>query len=598
MRRLLTFALTGIAMAAPFAPTDASDSAPATVVDIAVSAELMALDQGGFLQRTIDALSKGLSRNQLVLRVKRASSSEIEELVRNEQLDLFIASSALYRGLMLSGCSDIAAAHAPHTNNPSRAQGVLFLTRLEHENVVPINPRLALRLGANDETDTVAIRAELLHHGMSGAQSREYLDKAAYRPVSAENIAAALKELNLGQRDILMLPACALEEFCTSNNCRTANLTVLWPKQDTDMACFHSTGLFPGPTLSATPRLTPFVLREVLRAVFSTSSDKDGYSWQVAANYQSLDLALQELGDGPWVQVEQFTLERFWARWRWWLAGAVGALVLIIVHTIILQIMVRRKTRELRQALIEQKKARRETEIISQKFEQQRRLQTIGQMASLFAHELGQPLNAIGCYAHGIGKAAEKAENKESVQKGIRGIEEQVGRASAIVERVRDYVRTQTVRTHQIELGALVEAAVKNFRITSLGSIPITLRRETSEPQYVLGDPLELELIVINLLRNAAQAQRQTLHPGIQITVAATPSPAVVVTDNGTGLDEEKLRKIVQAGESTSPEGLGLGLTIVKSLVELHGGNINFSLTPKGGLRVDIQLPAAPAKKT
>lgn len=582
---------TCLAVVSLFVSNVPSISAPVPTVEIAVSRELL---DNTFINRTLDALSDSLARNQVTLQVRAANVLEIEELVRNDQIDLFIAPSTLYRRLLLSGCSDIAATHETRTHNPNRAEGVLFLNRLDTDSADVLDPRTALRLGTNNETETLAIRGELLQHGMNSARTRTFLESVPLQPLSNATLRTALDDLSQGRRNLLILPVCQLERYCETTDCSTGNLSVLWPKQDTDMACLHSSELYPGTTLTATPRLSPFALKEVLRTIYSLTPAPNGQSWQVVTNFQTTDLMLQALDDGAWAQIENFTLRRFFDRWRWWIAAGVCIASLIIVHAIILQILVRRKTRQLRKALVEQKKARRETEVISQRLEQQRRLQTIGQMASLFAHELGQPLNAIGCYAHGISKATQNSENRTAVQKGIHGIETQVGRASAIVERVRDYVRSQTVRTHRIELDVLVKSAIKNFKITSLGSTPVSLEDTTSRSLCVLGDPLELELIVINLLRNASQAQQRTLHPSIRITLLDSPSPGFIVTDNGSGLDEEKLSRIVHAGESTRPEGLGLGLTIVRNLVALHNGTIRFSLTRKGGLRVQVLLPAAP----
>ena len=180
------------------------------------------------------------------------------------------------------------------------------------------------------------------------------------------------------------------------------------------------------------------------------------------------------------------------------------------------------------------------------------------------------------------------------MEKGIRGIEEEVGRASAIVNRVRDYVRSQTMRDRVIDLEALIRGAVRNFGLTSLGNVPVILERE--EPERVLrvrGDSLELELIVTNLLRNASQALQAVMRPEIRVTVFGGSNPGFSVADNGTGLTEEKLADIVRIGESTRPEGLGLGLSIVRDLVALLGGRIEFSLTGEGGLKVTVTFPPA-----
>lgn len=567
---------------------------PQTTVELGMVEELSRESQGPFLEETVSALRADFARNGMALNVTRASEEEIARLVRQNRLDFFLAPSDLYRQLLLSGCSDIAVTHAAETTNPNRTQGALFLSRLGEEPDVPrsVSKGKVLRLGG--EAGSVIVRGELIRHGLSGKASADLCAKIPVRADTDDETAEALRRLREGGLDLLILPVCRLERYCGSRTCSTADLGVLWPKQDTDMTCLHSTQLYPGTTLVATPSLTPFAHREILSTIFALKAGANGQRWHVATNFQTTDRTLRLLDDDAWAQVRQSSIRSFLNRWKGWIVFGLCALGFIVVHTVVLQVLVRRKTRELRHALTEQKRARRETELISRRLEKQRRLQTIGQMASLFAHELGQPLNAIGCYAHGIGKATENVEKRRAVEKGIQGIEEQVGRASAIVNRVRDYVRSQTVRDKVIDLGELVETAIGNFKITSLGNVPVALKRECAGDELqVRGDSLELELVVVNLLRNASQAIQSIGKPEIRVRIFDRPGPGFEVSDNGVGLTEEKLAEIVQIGESTRPEGLGLGLSIVRDLVELHEGKIEFSLTPAGGLVVRVTLPPA-----
>lgn len=567
---------------------------PQTTVELGMVEELSRESQGPFLEETVSALRADFARIGMALNVTRASEEEIARLVRQNRLDFFLAPSDLYRRLLLSGCSDIAVTHAAETTNPNRTQGALFLSRLGEEPDVPrsVSKGKVLRLGG--EAGSVIVRGELIRHGLSGKASADLFAKIPVREDTDDETAAALRRLREGGLDLLILPVCRLERYCGSRTCSTADLGVLWPKQDTDMTCLHSTQLYPGTTLVATPSLTPFAHREILSTIFALKAGANGQRWHVATNFQTTDRTLRLLDDDAWAQVRQSSIRSFLNRWKGWIVFGLCALGFIVVHTVVLQVLVRRKTRELRHALTEQKRARRETELISRRLEKQRRLQTIGQMASLFAHELGQPLNAIGCYAHGIGKATENVGKRRAVEKGIQGIEEQVGRASAIVNRVRDYVRSQTVRDKVIDLGELVETAIGNFKITSLGNVPVALKRECAGDELrVRGDSLELELVVVNLLRNASQAIQSIGKPEIRVRIFDRPGPGFEVSDNGVGLTEEKLAEIVQIGESTRPEGLGLGLSIVRDLVELHEGRIEFSLTPQGGLVVKVTLPPA-----
>ena len=115
---------------------------------------------------------------------------------------------------------------------------------------------------------------------------------------------------------------------------------------------------------------------------------------------------------------------------------------------------------------------------------------------------------------------------------------------------------------------------------------------------YCLIDPLDFELIIINLLRNAYEAvQSAGTKPVIYIEVSSLGDYiSIAVEDNGLPVSESLLASLGKEPTSTKAEGLGLGLTIVTSLVENFGGNITFTHSLTGGLKVIVKLPAVKGK--
>lgn len=110
----------------------------------------------------------------------------------------------------------------------------------------------------------------------------------------------------------------------------------------------------------------------------------------------------------------------------------------------------------------------------------------------------------------------------------------------------------------------------------------------------ILADELEMELIVTNLLKNAAQAQEHVKNPWININLIVNKPlkyAEMTVTDDGPALSDEQFKQIISTGDTTKPEGLGLGLTIVKSLTEAHGGKMFIALTENRSLKITIRIP-------
>ena len=107
-------------------------------------------------------------------------------------------------------------------------------------------------------------------------------------------------------------------------------------------------------------------------------------------------------------------------------------------------------------------------------------------------------------------------------------------------------------------------------------------------------NPLEFELVIINLLRNAAQALQElgVLNPKVALTIKREDNKALIAIEDNGHIEKEKIEKLSEPTNSTKADGLGLGLQIVRSIIENHGGKIFFSQAASGGLMVEIRLPA------
>ncbi len=559
----------------------ASEDMPRVSVRLAVSAELMAGPQAGFLSETIDAIRRKLEpRSGLELSI--LAEELLREAVERHRVEGFIASSGLYRKTLLSGSRDIAVAAVDGAEDGSRVEGGLFLKRLDGEPVDLGSARTAV-CGQPTFTERAAMEGEILK--AAGQRRKGLFDGPAL------TMEEGIERLRTSRIDVVLLPACALERFSRESGADTSDLTVLSPKLDGSVACWHSTELFPGITMAATPSLPARFYKSIVEALLSVSTEDPSNAWVFAADFSRLDRVLRLLDEDSWAGFREPDWRRFLRRFRPVFLGVLGIVLLAVALNVLLSFLVRRKTVELRDALEGEKRARRLAVQFSDRLEKMRRLQTIGQMASLFAHELGQPLNAAGCYARGLRKALERGRT-DRIPRGISGIEREIDRARSIIDKVRDYVRSNRARQWMIDLEKTVGEAIISFRTTSDGDIPIELSAPKSAPMRVMGDALEMELVVVNLLRNAAQAQGAVEHPFIRVEIlAGAETCCIAVTDNGPPLTKEALENIRFVGESTRPSGLGLGLSITRDLVEANHGSIRFSLSETQSLRVEVRLP-------
>jgi two-component system, LuxR family, sensor kinase FixL len=215
------------------------------------------------------------------------------------------------------------------------------------------------------------------------------------------------------------------------------------------------------------------------------------------------------------------------------------------------------------------------------------RLTAMGEMASTLAHELNQPLSAIANYLKGSQRLLEdKADERSAlVRDAMDKAAGQAVRAGEIIRRLRDFVargeserRVESVKklVEEASALALVGAKDRGIRIRFAFDPAIDL---------VLADRVQIEQVLLNLMRNAIEAMED--QPTRDLTVAAAPAGndmvAISVADTGHGIAPEAAAGLFQPFFTTKPHGMGVGLSISRTIVEAHGGQIVVEPNPGGG---------------
>jgi two-component system, LuxR family, sensor kinase FixL len=222
------------------------------------------------------------------------------------------------------------------------------------------------------------------------------------------------------------------------------------------------------------------------------------------------------------------------------------------------------------------------------------RVATMGEFAAAVAHEINQPLTAIGNFARLAKLAAERnPPDVDAVAKASTEATAQVDRAAAVVSRLREFIRVGQVEKQPLDLSMLVDDAllvlgpqIDRWRIACANEVDRNLPK-------VLADRTHIEQVILNLLRNAAEALASAGRYDGRIVIRAEQLSEemveVSVTDNGPGLDPDVASQPIDAFVTTKPDGLGLGLSLSRSVIEAHGGQLRIkSLT--SGVRASFTL--------
>jgi len=221
------------------------------------------------------------------------------------------------------------------------------------------------------------------------------------------------------------------------------------------------------------------------------------------------------------------------------------------------------------------------------------------QTVAAIAHEINQPLNSVSFYAEAALKMLRGGSNQtEKLERALEAAVQQAQRAGRTLHDLLNFLHQGEVRSEPLDLGAVVRDAITiaddggNFDFRPAIDLEPGLR-----PVHANG--LHLQKVMVNLLQNANQAIRDAgvSSGGITITVrtaAAGNSAQVMVRDNGPGLDRETAKRIFEPFFTTKPEGIGLGLTISRALVEAHGGQLWVDSEPGSGATFHLTVPFAP----
>jgi two-component system, LuxR family, sensor kinase FixL len=224
------------------------------------------------------------------------------------------------------------------------------------------------------------------------------------------------------------------------------------------------------------------------------------------------------------------------------------------------------------------------------------RLTAMGQMASALAHELNQPLSAIAGYMKGSRRLLEGGEDRSDLLRdALDKAGDQALRAGQIIRRLREFVgrgdserRVESVKKLIEEASALALVGTKDQRIRVRFQFDPTI-------DLVLVDKIQIQQVVLNLIRNAVEAMAASDVRELTISTAAEDDDmvAVDVADTGSGIAPERMSQLFQPFLTEKPHGMGVGLSICRTIVEAHGGRITVEQNPGGGTIFRFTLRAA-----
>jgi len=223
------------------------------------------------------------------------------------------------------------------------------------------------------------------------------------------------------------------------------------------------------------------------------------------------------------------------------------------------------------------------------------RVASLGQLSTALAHELNQPLAAILSNAQTAQRfLAAGTSDPETLREILDDIVEDDVRAGEIISRTRAFVRREEPVREPLDVAQLLRAVVGYVgNEAMLQDVGLLLEVDTPLPP-VLGDRIQLQQVVLNLMLNALEAMKDAAGAAREVRVTAREREGLIqvsVRDRGLGLDPETLDTVFQPFYTTKPDGLGVGLSICRAIIQNHEGRLWAENNPDGGATFHFALP-------
>ncbi len=582
----------------------ASDSAASTIT-IGVLAYRGEQHARLMWKPTIDYLNTALTKNRF--RMQPLSLPQMRRAIETGSLAFIITNPGNYVELEADfGVSRIVTLEPGSSLGPESGIGSAIVVRRDRLDLKTLADLRGKSLMAVSEHAFGGFQVAWRELKLQGIDPFTDLDRLLFNGFPQDDIAYAVFN---GQVDAGVLRACLLEGMAQEGKIKLEAFRVLNRQYHDGFSCQASTRLYPNWPLAKLRSTSNTLAKNVAKALLAMPAQSgtdpiNGYrGWTIPMDYQPVHELFRELQIGPYRWMRETTWQQLWDRYWQWIVIFVFALLWGLWHMARVEHLVTLRTQQLSDAnrklkieMDERKRAEEQAHLHQAELAHVSRVSAVGELASGMAHELNQPLSAINSYAQGCALRLESGEiGPQELIDVHQHIVTQAERAGTIIQRFRGFLRKQGVSCTDVDLNKAVEEALELFSSEARKrDIRIELALAKRLPP-VCAEMIQVEQVILNLMRNAAEAMQETepYERILEITtfVAEDETVVIEIRDHGPGMSEETARHIFDPFFTTRPDGLGLGLSISRSIIESHGGRIELVRHDAQGVTLRISLP-------
>jgi signal transduction histidine kinase len=223
------------------------------------------------------------------------------------------------------------------------------------------------------------------------------------------------------------------------------------------------------------------------------------------------------------------------------------------------------------------------------------RFSTAGELTASIAHEINQPLGSILTNTE-TARAILKSPNPNinELNEILGDILKDDQRATEVIRRMRSLLKNAPFELKNFDLNEVVEETIGFFSALAVGRNFKMANVITQDALPILGDRIQLQQVILNLVVNGIDAMKDTPDENRIITIRTSRVEnfaQLTVSDHGSGIPEDKLKEVFEPFFTSKPEGMGMGLSIARTIVEAHNGQLSAQNRDHGGATFRIRLP-------
>lgn len=528
---------------------------------------------------------------QHTFKTKLLNLNELSRAIDGHEIQLFMSDSGFFAyEERRSHARDLATRSHPLSKSPSRTTSAAIIIRDDRTDLRTLSDLAGKSVAAASDnfSDGWLITQALLQK--EGFNPNKFWGQTSFTAYSGLNV---LDRVLLRDVDVGILQSCELESILSLRGFRPGSkLRVINPQPNGDLACLRSAELYPGIVFASLPGLEASLLKALKTAVLQQPLSHGGYDWGVADSYESVNDVYRLLRVGPYEYLRELNWDVFKERYLKYVWLLMGILVLGFVHILRTRRLVRIRTQQLSDALIRQEKLEKDARISRQRLSAVERAGVVSQMSALLAHEVMQPLTSLINFSSGLRTYVKQKFGSDTVVNHATDvIAEEAQRISDIVDRVRSYAKNQQAPREHVRVSQIVQDALHTFSHTTTAE-GISVRTQPQADPQVEVNRLEMELVLVNLMKNSAAAMAASSQKSLRIVTGTTSDGKafIEVIDTGAQINDETFRQLTLPITSIKEDGLGLGLSLCKSIAERHGGKLEFKRLSTG-LSASVKLP-------